>query len=211
MKITRVEQQRNLGRFNIFLNGEFAFGADEDLVVNRQLVLGREISETELSELLQESSLGKLIDRVYRLLSVRARSEGEIRDYFRRLSFKRKLQGDDQINQIIVDQLIERLKKRGLINDLEFAKSWFESRRRSKKLGPRALRIELIKKGISREIIDSVITGETRQSDEQLAQEALEKRINRWKNHSPLEFRKKATDYLLRKGFDYETVKKVLG
>ena len=41
-KITSVEvQKRNPGRFNIFLDGEFVFGADEDLVVDHRLIPGK--------------------------------------------------------------------------------------------------------------------------------------------------------------------------
>ena len=41
-KITSVEpQKKNPKRFSIFLDGEFAFGADEDLVVDKRLVVAK--------------------------------------------------------------------------------------------------------------------------------------------------------------------------
>ncbi|MFH0936686.1 MAG: hypothetical protein V1808_00105, partial [Candidatus Daviesbacteria bacterium] len=55
-------------RFNIFLDGEFAFGADEDLVVNYRLIKGRTLEAEELNKLLYEAEVGKLMDRVYGLL-----------------------------------------------------------------------------------------------------------------------------------------------
>ena len=55
-KITSVEpQKKNLRRFNVYLDGEFAFGADEDLVVNKRLVVGKEISKEDLEKILFEA------------------------------------------------------------------------------------------------------------------------------------------------------------
>ena len=51
-KITSVEpQKKNLRRFNVYLDGEFAFGADEDLVVNRRLVIGKIITPEDMEKI----------------------------------------------------------------------------------------------------------------------------------------------------------------
>jgi regulatory protein len=147
MKITSVEPQKNNpNRFNIFLDGEFAFGADEDLVVDKRLLKGKEIPEEDLPGLLEESELGKLMERMYGLFGRRQRSEKEVRDYLKQLSFKRKLKGDGEITDEIASALVSKLVRKGLINDLEFAKSWVESR--SKKKGINALKSELFNKGM---------------------------------------------------------------
>lgn len=217
-KITEVSPQKrtlrqSLGpkRFNVFLDGRFAFGADEDLVVNYRLLPGKEVSSSNLGKLLDEAEVGKLMERMYRLFNVRQRSEKEVRNYLRNLSFKGKIQGEEEISDLTQNQVVERLKRKGIVNDEIFAQSWVEARRRSKKLGPRALRTELVQKGINREIIVRVLSSGFRvQSDERLAREALEKKLRLWKNLPPLEFKKKATDFLLRKGFGYSLVKVVV-
>ena len=93
MKITQVEPQKSKGRFNIFLDGQFAFGADEDLVVDNRLVIGKEIAQEDLGKILQEAEVGKLMERMYRLFNIRQRSEKEILDYHLKesLKVKRKL------------------------------------------------------------------------------------------------------------------------
>lgn len=208
MRVTLERQKKDSKRFNIFLDGSFAFGADEDLIVNLRLLPGKEISTSDLERLLYEAEIEKLMERMYRLFGIRMRSEREVSDYFRKLNFKRKAEDGDQISDLVIDQLIKRLITKELINDNLFARAWIDSRRRSKKLGPRALKAELVKKGISTETIDQLLSDE--QSDEQLALEALEKKLKAWKSLTPTEFRKKATDYLLRKGFDYSLIKKVI-
>lgn len=212
MKITSVEPQkksagRRTNRFNIFLDGQFAFGADEDLVVDKRLVIGKEISPEELQFLIEEAELGKLMERMYALLGRRERSEKEIRDYLKRLSFKRKLKDQGEINNPISEALIEKLKKKGLLNDLEFAKAWVESR--SKKKGINALKAELIQKGISRDIIVDVLVG-GEEGQKVAAGKLLERKMRVWKNLPEAEFKQKALQFLMRRGFEYEIAKQVL-
>lgn len=153
----------------------------------------------------KEAFKEKLLQKIYRLFNIRQRSEKEIRDY---LKFKRKL----KISQKIIDDLIEILKSQGLINDLEFTKAWIESR--SKKYGVNRIKQELFRKGIDREIIEEVTSGQRAHEGEgysnEVAQKLLEKKIERWKNLKPMEFRKKAYEFLLRRGFEYEVVKSVV-
>lgn len=210
-KITSVEpQKKNPKRFNIFLDGQFAFGADEDLVVDQRLIVGKVIDKYQLDKLLFEAEVGKLMERMYRWFGLRQHSEKEVRDYLKNLSFKRKLKEQEEISDSVVDLLIEKLKQKRLLNDMEFAKSWMEARRKSQLKGIRAIKAELFQKGISKEIIEEVVSRESLVSEEELAKQAMEKKIRVWKNLQPLEFKKKAYEFLLRKGFDYEVVKNVV-
>lgn len=213
-RITSVESQkksasRRTNRFNIFLDGKFAFGADEDLVVDRRLIVGKEISPKDLQILLEEAEIGKLMERMYGLLGRRQRSEKEIKDYLKQLSFRRKVKDQGEITNLIAQALIDKLKKKGLINDLEFAKAWVESR--SKKKGINALKSELFQKGIDREIIEEVLSGKYQVlSEAQTASKLLEQRINRWKDLPKLEFKQKALQFLMRRGFSYDVTKEVI-
>lgn len=215
-KITSVEpQKKNPKRFNVFLDGQFAFGADEDLVVSFRLIPGKIIEQKDLEKLLFESEVGKLMERMYGLFSVRQRSEREVRDYLKNLSFKRKAKNGEEISELVVNLLVERLTQRGLINDLEFAKLWVEARRKSKQKGVKALKSELYQKGIARDIVEEVLSEESRimnqeLSEEELATQALEKKIKSWKSLPSQEFKKKATGFLLRHGFGYEIIQGVV-
>lgn len=213
MKITSVESQKNNPkRFNIFLDGQFAFGADEDLIVERRLVVGKSINPEDMEKILSEAEVGKLVEKVYGLLNIRYRSEKEIRDYLKNLSFKRKLKEKDELSEVVVEALIEKLKKRDLINDLRFAKEWVEARRKSKKKGINALKSELFQKGIDREIISEVLNAENSEKDgeEKLAYEALERKLRIWKNLPEMEFKTKALRFLMGKGFNYDLAKQVV-
>ena len=98
-----------------------------------------------------------------------------------------------------------------MINDAEFARKWIEARRRSKNLGNRAIKQELFQKGVDREIIEEAISHQRLAiREDEIAEQALKKRINSWGNLEPLEFKKKAFGYLARKGFEFDVINKVV-
>ncbi|MBI4039931.1 RecX family transcriptional regulator [Candidatus Daviesbacteria bacterium] len=206
-EITSIEPQKKGNRYNIFLDGKFAFGADEDLVVNYRLVVGKKIDPQDLDKLLLEAQVGKLMERMYGLFSFRARSEKEIRDYLKRKNFQAKIKDGEEISDLVTEFLMSRLKQKGLINDLEFAKSWVDARRKSKQKGIRALKAELWQKGINREIIDQVVQAG---GEEELAQIALAKKVKQWEGLPRLEFKKKAIEFLMRRGFSYNVASDVV-
>lgn len=210
-RITSVEpQKKNPRRFNIFLDGQFTFGADEDLVVEKRLVVGKEVSAGGLEKLLFESEVGKLMERMYALFERRQRSEKEVRRYLKDLSFKRKVKGQEEISNAAIELLINKLKQKRLLNDLEFARSWVESRRKSKQKSIRAIKAELFQKGINKDLIEETLEDISEEGEEDLARKALEKKINSWEKLSALEFKKKAYEFLLRRGFEYEVVKEIV-
>lgn len=209
-KITSVEpQKKDFRRFNIFLDGEFAFGADEDLVVNRRLMVGKELNPSDIEQIIKEAEVGKLMERMYRLFNIRQRSEKEVIDYLKNLSFKRKAKEQEGISAFIVDTIVSTLKESRLINDEQFAQSWVDARK--KKKGPRVIKQELFQKGIDKEIIEGVISSQAADYDGQIvAEQLLEKKMRVWKNLPKMELKKKAYDFLLRRGFEYEIVKDII-
>lgn len=143
----------------------------------------------------------KLIERVYRLLSIRDRSEKEIRDYVKRRNFKFKMvhpasggKGRDLITDSEVDEVIKTLKEKGFLDDERFAQSWVESR--SRKYGVNKIKQELAQKGI-RDFRFQI------PNEEQTMEKLLERKLKSWKSLESLEFKKKATEFLLRRGFEF--------
>lgn len=201
-KITQVEPQKNNPRrFNIYLDGAFAFGADEDLVVEHRLIIGKILESSIVEKLLFEAEVGKLMERMYGLFNIRKRSEREVRDYVKNVSFKRKVKGREEISSAAIEFLIEKLKQKQMLSDIEFASSWVEARRRSKKLGKIALKQELFQKGIDRDIIEEILSQTKTEDEESLAIQALEKRHIK---------KEKIYGFLARKGFDTDVIKSVV-
>jgi len=82
-----------------------------------------------------------------RLLESRHRTVHEVR---RRLT-------DAGYRPDLVDAAVARLADLGYLDDEEFARAWVASRDRAHPRGERALRLELARKGVAREIVDEVL------------------------------------------------------
>lgn len=127
-----------------------------------------------------------------RLLSVRSRSEAEIR---RRLAMR-------QIQPADIDAEIERLKRVGLLDDEAFAQAWVSDRRAMAPRGRRLLRSELAGKGIASEWA----TAATQDLDDSEAALALARSRARGAVMADFEtFLTRVGGLLRRRGFDYGT------
>lgn len=201
-KITDIRAQKNKKRFNIYLDQKFAFPLSAEELVKSGLEIGQEISEEDIRILRYKDTKGKLYERVLRFLSYRPRSEKEVRDYAEGKLATRKTPSFAKASegkQKLVDEVIEKLKKQKLIDDREFARWWLGQRSRFRPRGKIALKIELKRKGVSQEIIEKIINQKV--NELVLAKKAIKKKVKG---------EQKITQYLARRGFSWETIRRVL-
>lgn len=218
-EVTAIEpQKKKPDRFNIFVDGKFAFGLDAETVVKSRLKVGQEISEEEIKKLIFENETNKLTEKALRFLSFRPRSERELRDHLRRKvsrsqSIKVSKMAIDATDAIdtpdTIDTVIDRLEHLGYINDSEFARWWIEQRQTHSPRGARLVRSELYQKGVSQEIIDQVLP-EDEEGEVERALKTAKKKLRSYKNLNPQEFKQKMGQYLARRGFDWEVIKETL-
>ncbi len=153
-----------------------------------------------------------------RFLSYRPRSEKEITDYLRKKVKSQKSKGkiesqnEKTIDDSLIDRVIVKLKEYKFIDDADFAKFWIEQRTKFKGKPIRVIEFELKQKGIDREIIDEILSrfDERKDLDLESAKKLAEKKLDFYRGLDVRKRKEKVTNYLLRKGFSYETVKKVL-
>jgi regulatory protein len=138
----------------------------------------------------------KILDKVYRFLSLRPRSEKEVADYLK----KREISPSD------FEKIFKILKEQKLVDDWEFAKWWLEQRETFKPKGKIALKAELKQKGIAEEIIEKALA---QIEEESLAKEALAKKAKTYRKLPPEEFFRKISQFLSYRGFSWQTIEKV--
>ncbi len=195
-KITALKlQRRNRNRVNVYLDNEFAFGLSR--IVAAWLRTGQELSDEKIAELQAKDGVEIALQRALNFLSYRARSEKEVRQNLTK-------HGHDES---VIDEIIERLNKNGLIDDTGFAKMWVENRTEFRPRGSQVLRMELRQKGISDEIISSVLAS---MDETELAFRAAQKKARRYRELEYPDFRKKMTGFLARRGFHYGIIAEVL-
>lgn len=206
--ITQIKPQRKKDRFNIFLDGLFGFGIDAENLLKNNLKVGKRLTQEQIKKIITEDTFKKLIDRAVNFLSFRPRTEKEIKDYLtKKLSQLENIKFKEAQNSPVTDAIILKLKKLKLIDDVEFAKIYIEEKVKFKKKGIRLIKYELLRKGISKDILQEVLKVE--EDETQTAYSAIEKKLDSWKKLDNLKLKRKVFEHLARRGFEYETIEKV--
>ncbi len=145
--------------------------------------------------------LQPLLNLAFFYLKFRPRTVKEVRDYLYKKIKTKHWSRDD------VEKVIEHLLKQKFLDDQEFINYLVASRTRTKVKGVFAIKQELAKFGVEKELIDEYFA-KTEINEEVLAEKILVNRWPRFKNLPPKKRFEKATSFLLRRGFNYETAKK---
>lgn len=193
--ITLLERQKNHPeRVNVYLDGTFAFGLNE--LDAAHLRKGQTLTADEVNRLQDNDAVVKAVDKGVNLLSFRPRSTQEIRQHLTKKGFPPP----------VIDSAIARLETLQYVNDEAFARFWVENRSAFKPLSQRALRYELIKKGVAEDVIQSVL----QQTDEaESAQQAALSQARKLRGYTPQQFKQKLGQFLQRRGFGYGEVRRV--
>jgi regulatory protein len=195
-KITAIEAQKKTpNRVNIYLDGEFAFGLAR--IVAAWLRVGQELDEEKIKRLQIEDTRERAVQQAMIFLSYRARSESEIRQNLRK----------HEIPEEVIEQTLNRLRQDGLANDGQFAQAWVENRSMFRPRSRRMMALELKQKGLNEEAVTSAVE---EVDDEALAYEAAQRRTPRMKDLEWIEFRKKLSGFLARRGFSYSVIAPVV-
>jgi regulatory protein len=188
-------QERDKGRVNVHLDGEFAFGLD--LMMAAHLRVGDRLDAGEVERLLHADGFARAYQHALALIAGRPRSRAEV---------ERRLRDKGYAPEAVAATL-ERLEANGYVDDAEFARYWAEQRTLHRPRSSRALRYELRRKGVEDGAIEEAVGG---LDDEAAAWAALEPKLAQWQALPPEEVQKKASGFLARRGFGYDVIRRVL-
>jgi len=202
-KITSIQVQvKRKDRFSVFLDGEFAFGIHQDVLIKSGIAQGDELDSGQIEKILCLEERRAAKEKAMRLLAVRSRSNKEIADRLRQAKFP-----DD-----VIDWVIPELERVGLLNDFEFAKMFARSRMITKPVGEFLLRRELKQKGLSEEQIEKGVEEAYAETSEvKVAWTIAAKRKKRYLVLEEMKAKKRLSDFLIRRGFNWEIVKDIIG
>ncbi len=137
----------------------------------------------------------------FTLLRNRPRSERELRERLKMKGFE-----DETVDIVIAD-----LARVGYVNDAKFAKFLIDSRMHMNPVGDVLLKYQLKDKGVDDAIIDAALGEKAKSYDEYgLALEMAKERFERLRKLDRRKAAKRVYDFLLRRGFKYDTVRKII-
>jgi regulatory protein len=132
---------------------------------------------------------GSAKDRALLLLSVRWRSRQELRRRLRTAGFE-----EDE-----VERALEDLEQVGLVEDRRFADELVRDQAARQLSGNRAIRSNLLQKGVAREIVDAAL--EEAGGEEERARELAVRRAERLRGVEPEAAFRRLYGLLLRRGY----------
>jgi len=206
--ITKLKvQKKNPSRFNLFTNGEFVAGISSTTLAKFALYEGKNISEKELEEILYQELKQRFLERLVAYVVRSPRSIYQANLYLTKVQYKKKdIWYNSEISidfENMFEEIISKLVEQKLLDDLDFARLFVESRLRTRPRGKSVLISELISKGvntdIAREICEELVEDEY----------ALLERVFRkhFKNERIELSNRRHISYLSRKGFSYDLIK----
>ena len=185
------------------------FDNDEKLIINLEVFIknglkkGMGVSSDRFSFLVDENKRHYVKLHAVRLLARRPHSEKELRTKL----FQKKYEKG------MINDVIEELKHKDLLDDYKFALIFTEEKMRIKLWGEKKIKGELIKKGISRELIEQVVEEKFPEGNKLDDAIILAEKKLKTLSHKNLERRKLAEriySYLSSRGYDYETSKEAV-
>jgi len=195
MTITAIKQQiKNPERVSIFVDGKYGFSLSLAELADARLTNNQELSPGEVKKFKQLSADGKLRQRALEWLLNRPHSAREFNDYMYRKKADPKL----------TEKLAEEFSDKGYLDDAKFA-DWLSEMRQRQGKSNRAIRSELFKKGVGREVIEARLADSADETERLKKLIAKKRKSTRYKN-DPL----KLAQYLVGQGFNYSLVKETL-
>lgn len=143
----------------------------------------------------------KAKEYAYRLFKFRPRSISEFRERLSKRGF-----GED-----VISGLVDDFKRRGLLDDIKFAKAWVTDRARLKPMARLKIRMELEAKGVDKEYIDRAFDEALAGTDEyEVAKSLAQRRLWHSGKLDKITLQRRLLGFLGRRGFSYDVIAKVV-
>lgn len=197
MTVTKLEPVTKT-MYKVYLDGQFAFTLYKGELSRYHIAVDGELDEEVYQSIRTEVVLKRAKLRAMHLLSDMGRTESQLRT---------KLEQGGYTSDI-VEAAIAYVKSFGYVNDMEYARSFIESRKDKK--SQKEIYAALCQKGITKEEIEQVFKECYESNDSRAAIEGIIRKKKFDPKTADYAERQKISGYLMRKGFRYEDVRQVI-
>ena len=187
-------------RCTLFMNGEPFAIVDLGLVTKFGLRIGLEIEEVVVQKLIAADEVMQARNHAFDLLLGESYSKGQMMEALEKHSF----------GQPAINETLKNLEQLGHIKDEKYAKNWVNGRQRSKPRSKKMLTYELIDKGIDKSTVDRVVGQIDDEDEKQLALDVAQRQARRYRSLPRHVAQRRLHGFLLRRGFDYDTIQRTI-
>ena len=196
--VTAIERS---GRHNVLvtINEEIQLMLSRDIWAERPLSEGEELDFAEFSQWLLPRQYPEALNKAVALLAQRARSGGEIRQKLERAHYL----------EDTIDMVLYKLEKERLLDDEAFAREFSASCAR-RQMGKSRIRMELVRKGLPRELIDRIMEELPQEEADDAAIRLAQKLLRRHNGEDTRKEMQKVLAAMARRGYSYEDSKEAI-
>lgn len=195
MKITAIEKSKG-ERYTVYVDDEYWYILDLEIIAGNHLKAGLEVDEDFLDDLMRQAERRKARERAYYLLGYRDHSKKELYDKLLK-----------NARPEICTEIIELVESQGLLNDEDYADKLANYYLNSKKWGQKRTYMELLKRGIDKDLIaDAINCCEVDYISN--IKEIIERRY--YDSLDDYKSRQKVITALLRMGYKYDDIKNAM-
>ena len=211
MKITALEsQKKDPSRVSVYVDGLFYCGVSVNNIAKYSLYAGKDVEEKTLENMKFTELVDRFFDRAISFLERAPKTEKQVKQYIKELAFKKKGKWFEELNNEDFSKISEivlgKLNEYQYIYDKRYAELFVSSRMRTKPRGKDILLMELIVKGVSKEIASEVIDNLVEDEYGLLKQTYYKK----YKDEKITMEDRKKIDFLRRKGFNWDLIEQFI-
>lgn len=199
--ITKIEiQKRNSERVNIYLDGDYALSISAELVYKENLRVNDNIDIDKIKEVADKEAYIKCKNSAIRIIEKSYKTEKEVIE-------KLKLKGYEDKH---IEASIEFLKNYNFLNDDYYTGAFIRDKLNSR--GSQRIKQDLMKKGVSKDIIEEKLSEVDKSAEKDVALKLAEKklRVIKKSENDTYKISRKLYRFLISKGYTYDIVKEVV-
>lgn len=190
-KITKIEAQKRKGRYNVYLDGQYAFPVAESVLIKYRLMKGVELDVQQIAQITTADEIAKAYGRMLDYLSHQLRTEKEVVQKMHDLNTPEEF----------IDPVLKRLRGERLLDDHEYAASYVRTVMNTELKGPGVIRQKLRQKGVGELDIDDALAQFTHQRKVENATKLAQKLFKRYRRQPRRRQEDKVRQSLMTNGY----------
>lgn len=191
MIITTVKRSKK-GNVLVYADKEYLTSLPPEVFIKSGLKVGSYIDEDIIKEISADSNAYKAKEKALRLLSLRSHSKKELENKIKR-----------SLDEVSAQKATQKMEELGLINDIEFAKSYAKELSSRKCYAVNRIKYELAQKGVEKSIIFEILE-ELNIDEEGNIIKVLESKYSGKLNDE--KYRRRAVSALQRLGYSWSQI-----
>lgn len=190
-KITKIEAQKRKGRYNVYLDDQYAFPVAESVLIKYRLMKGMELDQNQIAQITTDDQIAKAYGRMLDYLSHQLRTEKEV---------IQKLQ-EIETPEEYFEPILKKLWEERLLDDHNYAKSYVRTVMNTELKGPNVIRRKLRLKGIGELDIDAALEKFTDEKQLENAIKLAQKLFRRYRSQPTRRQEEKVRQGLMTNGY----------